>query len=81
MVVADRITKNAHFSALSFPFKSSTIANAFMETIQRLHGTPNIIISDRDLIFTANFWIKLFSYLRTQLAHRSSYHPQSDGQT
>jgi hypothetical protein len=28
-----------------------------------------------------NFWIDLFSCLGTQLAHSSSYHPQSDGQT
>ena len=52
-----------------------------METIQKLHGTPNIIVSDRDPIFTGNVWIELFSYLVTQLAHRSSYHPKYDGQT
>ena len=33
MVVVDRITKYAHFCALSHPFKASTVANAFMETI------------------------------------------------
>ena len=52
-----------------------------METIQKLHGTPNIIVTDIDPIFTRNFWIELFSCLGTQLAHSSSYHPQSDGQT
>ena len=52
-----------------------------METIQKLHGNPKIIVSDRDPIFTGNFWTKLFSCLGTQLAHSSSYHPQSDGQT
>jgi transposase InsO family protein len=52
-----------------------------METVQKLHGNPNIIVSDRDPIFTGHFWIELFSCLGTQLAHSSSYHPQSDGQT
>jgi hypothetical protein len=52
-----------------------------METIQNLHGLPNIIVSDRDIIFTRNFWTKLFYDLGTQLAHNSSYHPQFDGQT
>ena len=42
MVVVDRLTKYAHFCALSHPFKASTVANSFMETIQKLHGTPNI---------------------------------------
>ena len=52
-----------------------------METIQKLHGNPKIIVSDRDPIFIGNFCMKLFSCLGTQLAHSSSYHPQSDGQT
>ena len=52
-----------------------------LETIQKLHGNPKIIVSDRDPIFTGNFWTELFSCLGTQLAHSSSSHPQSDGQT
>jgi len=32
-----------------------------METIQTLYGNPKIIVSDKDSIFTGNFWIKLFS--------------------
>ena len=47
-----------------------------METNQKLHGNPKIIVSDRDPIFTGNFWTKLFSCLGTQLDHSSSYHPQ-----
>jgi hypothetical protein len=31
MVIVDRLTKYAHFCALSHPFKSSTVATAFME--------------------------------------------------
>jgi len=80
-VVVDRHTKYAHFCALSHPFKASTIATTFMETIQKLHGNPKIIESDKHPIFTGNFWTYLFFYLGTQLAHSSSYHPQSDGQT
>ena len=61
MVVDDKITKYAHFCALSHPFKVSTVSTTFMEIIQKLHGNPKIIVSDRDPIFTLNFWIKLFS--------------------
>jgi IS30 family transposase len=81
MVIVDRITKYAHFCALSDPLKASTVATTFMETIQNLHGSPNIIVSDRDPIFTRHLWTELFSCLGTQLAHNSSYHPQSDGKT
>ena len=45
MVVVDRLTKYAHFCELSHPFKASTVATAFMETIQKLHGNPRVIVS------------------------------------
>ena len=63
MVIVDRLTKYAHFCALSHPFKDSAVSTAFMETIQKLHGNPNIILSNKYPIFAGNFWIKLFSCL------------------
>ena len=56
MVIVDRLTKYAHFCALSHPFKASTVATAFMEMIQKLHGIPKLILSVRDPIFTRHFW-------------------------
>ena len=47
MVVVDRLIKYAHFYALSHPFKARTVANCFMDIVQKIHGTPNIIVSDR----------------------------------
>jgi len=81
MVVFYKLTNYAHFCALSHPFKASIVAIAFMEMIQKLHGNPKIIVSDKDPILTGTFWIELFSCLDTQLAHSSSYSPQSDGKT
>ena len=69
MVVVDRITKYAHFCALSHPFEASAIDTTFMETIQKLHGNPKIIVSERDPIFTRKFWTKLLSCLGNQLSH------------
>ena len=75
MVVVDRLTKYAHFCAISHEFKESTVSTTFMDTIQKLHGNPRVIVSDGDPIFTGNFWTDLFSCMGTQLAHKSSYHP------
>ena len=65
VVVVDRLTKYAHFCALSHPLKASTISTAFMEILQKLHGNPKIIVSERDPIFTGDFWKNLFSCLGT----------------
>ena len=55
MVVVDRLTKYAHFCALSHPFKASIVATIFMDRIQKLHGSPRVIVSDKDPTFTGNF--------------------------
>ena len=52
MVVVDRLTKYAHFCALSDPFNTSTISATFIDIIHKLHGNLKIIVSDRDPIFT-----------------------------
>ena len=54
MVEVDRHTKYEHFGALSHPFKSSTFVIADMEIVQKLHGNPKIIVSDKDPILTGN---------------------------
>jgi hypothetical protein len=56
MVIVDILTKYAHFCALSHLFKASIVAIAFMEIVQKLHGIPKIIVSDKDPIFTGHFW-------------------------
>ena len=55
MVIVYRLTKYTHFCALSHPFKSIIVATTFMEIVQKLHGSPKIIVSDRDHIFTGHF--------------------------
>jgi hypothetical protein len=79
MVVVDQLTKYSHFYSLYHPFKSCMVVVTFIDTIRKLHGVPKIILSDKDPILTGNFWTELFSCLVTQLAHNSSYHPQSIG--
>jgi hypothetical protein len=54
MVVVDKLTKAAHFVPMKTTHTVANIAEIFMKEIDRLHGIPRTIVSDRDTKFTSN---------------------------
>ena len=80
-VVVDRLTKYAHFFAISAHYTAAQVAELFFREIFRLHSLPKTITSDRDSRFMVGFWQELFRLVGTELTPSTSYHPQMDGQT
>ena len=80
-VVVDRPTKYAHFIRLKHPYTTTIVAQAYVDCVFKLHGLPTVIISDRDPIFTSQFWKELFKLQKVALHMSTAYHPQTDGQT
>ena len=75
LVVVDRLSKYAHFIAVSHPYIAISIAQLFMDHIYRLHGLPQTIVSDRDPTFLSSFWQELFKLQHVQLNMSIAYHP------
>ena len=56
-------------------------AKLFVDHVFRLHGLPEVIISDRDPWFTSKFQKGLFDLLGTDLRFSTAFHPQTDSQS
>jgi hypothetical protein len=77
----DRLSKYAHFIALSHPYIAVTVARVFVSQIFKLLGMPSSIVSHRNPIFTSVFWREFFRLQGTSLNMSSSYHPQTNCQS
>lgn len=62
-------------------YTAKQVAELVFEHVYKLHGMPKIIVSDRDVLFTSQFWKHLHSLVGVELHMSSAYHPQSNGST
>ena len=80
-VFVDRLTKMMHMVPCTKEVTATQYARLFVDNVFRLHGMPEVIISDRDPRFVSKFWEELFSILGTDLRFSTAFHPQTDGQS
>lgn len=80
-VVVDYLSKRAHFIPTKTKINAQEVAQLFIENVFKLHGLPQVIVSDRDPKFISSFWSSLHSMLGTELAISTANHAQTDGQT
>jgi transposase InsO family protein len=77
LVVVDRLTKYAHFISMTHPYTAQDVAQIFMDQVFKLHGLPQVLLTDRDSLFTSTIWQSLFKSLGVELHLTSAYHPQT----
>ena len=80
-VIVDRLTKSAHFLAISESSSAEKLAEVYVREVVSQHGVPISIVSDRDVRFTSRFWKKFHEELVAKLHFSTAYHPQTDGQS
>ena len=80
-VFLDRLTKMVHFFPCTKEITAIEYAHLFVNQVFRLHGMPEVIISDRDPRFMSKFWEEMFSLLRTDLQFSTAFHPETNGQS
>lgn len=80
LVMVDRLSKSAHFIALTHPCTTKIVVEKFIEVVVKLHGMPKTIINNRDAIFISHFLQGFLKMSDTQFKMSIAYHLQTDGQ-
>ncbi len=78
-VFIDLLTGMVHLVPSHTNYKALQVAELIFSEIYKHHGLPKNIMSDRDVIFTSNFWMHLHKLIGVNLQMSSAYHPESDG--
>jgi hypothetical protein len=73
------ITNQIHLTPITVRTKTTELAWLYICDIVRLHGMPELIVSDCNSKFTAKFWGELHRAMGTKLLMSTSFHPQMDG--
>jgi RNase H-like domain found in reverse transcriptase/Reverse transcriptase (RNA-dependent DNA polymerase)/Integrase zinc binding domain/Chromo (CHRromatin Organisation MOdifier) domain/Integrase core domain/Retroviral aspartyl protease len=81
LVVVDRLTKMAHFTAIKGTMDSEGLADIMMDRVWKHHGTPLRTISDRGSVFISDATRELYKLLGITPLPSTAYHPQTDGQS
>jgi len=80
-VVIDQLTSMVHLVLLKQTYRATDVAELMFDSVYKLHGLPERIISDWDSLFTSKFWKRLHRLVGTELRMSSAFHPQTDGAT
>ena len=81
LVIVDRFTKYAIMIPFRRDYTAQQLAYVLKDRLIREHGIPRTIISDRDKLFTSNYWATLMAAIGTQRKLSTAFHPETDGQT
>ncbi len=81
LVMVDRLTKYAHFVPCKATITAEQLGFLVIDRLIRHHGIPRIFITDRDKLFTSNYWQTLVTQMGIHHKLSSAFHPETDGQT
>jgi hypothetical protein len=73
--VVDQLTRMAQFMPCTKTTTAEQNATLFLQGVYRLHGLPNVLVSDRDPKFVGGFWETIWRRLGTRLNISSNRHP------
>ncbi|SLM35629.1 gag polymerase env protein [Lasallia pustulata] len=81
LVVVDKLTKMAHYIPVRKTMSVADFIEVFIQDVVKHHGMPEVLVTDRDKLFTSEKWTSFCFHMRCRHNVSTAFHPQTDGQT
>jgi hypothetical protein len=75
LVIIDHFTKYAIYIPVIKTFDGVSLSNVFIRDYFKRFGLPKFIVSDRDKLYTSNYWKQFTSSLKIKLNLTTAYSP------
>ena len=59
LVVGDKLTKMAHYIPVQKIMSVADFIEVFIQDVVKHHGMPEVLVTDRDKLFTSEKWTSL----------------------
>ncbi len=74
LVMVDKLTKYSHIIACKEKFTAEQLEYIVLDRLIKYHNILKGLTSDRDKLFTSNYWKTLIPMLGTRLRMSTAYH-------
>ena len=81
LVIVNWLTKMVHYEPIKITINTLKPAEVIFDVVVWHHSLPNLIISNKNLLFTSKFWSLLCYFLDVKRRLSTAFYPQTDGQT
>ena len=81
MVIVDRFTKYLIVVLFKETHTVEQLGHLLLDRLVRDYRVPITVITDRDKLFTSNYWKIISAAMGTKPKMSTAYHPQTDSQT
>ena len=81
LIIVNWLMKYSHIIVFKKKYTAEQLRHIVMNRLIRYHRISKRIISDRNKLFTSNYWKILISLLEIKLRMSTAYHSETDDQT
>lgn len=78
LIIVNWLIKILYYERVKVTIDATKLVEVIFDMIVQYYGLPNLIVTDRSLLFTSKFWLSLYYFLSIKRKLSIIFHPQTD---